>query len=218
MSAEKRLNVLYFFFFFFNLLSSLLTILSAEIPISFLFEVFRSNFLLAFNDVSLRKSHKSLSLLVFKSQIFESSMLQRISLNCRLLTLNYYFKRECIYVCISIYKSLSCTCMHNLTHRAGIYSVSALEWHCEGTRQYEGFSRVKWPFASSKRPQEWWLPGGSPQGIMRIIIIENLLHERSSDEMGQSWCCNSLTRGANLHSHSHKYLYICLIKPEATCT
>lgn len=64
MSPEKRLNVLYFFFVFI-LLSLLLTILNAEIPISFLFKVFGSNFLLAFNDVSLRKSHRSLYLCYF---------------------------------------------------------------------------------------------------------------------------------------------------------
>lgn len=113
----------------------------------------------------------------------------------------------CVYIntCIAIYisLSLSCTCTHNLTHRAGIYSLSALEWHCEGTRQCEGFSRVrKWPFVSRKWPQEWWLPGDPPQVIMRIIIIENLLHGRNSEEMGQSWCFNALIWGTNLHSHS----------------
>lgn len=135
-------------------------------------------------------------------------MLQSTSLNCRLsVNIELWFLSKCvcvcIYICISIYMSLSCTCTHNLTPRAGIYSLSALEWHCECTKQCEGSSRVgRWPFAPSKQPQEWWLPGDSPQVIMRIIIIENLLHEGSRDEMGKSWCCNALTQGANLHSHS----------------
>lgn len=161
MSAKERRNVLYFLYFF-SIYFPLLTILNAEIPIYFLFEVLRSNFLLAFNDISLIKSHKSPSLLVFKSWIFESSMLKSTSLNCGLsVNIELLLLSKCewvhIYICISIYMFLSllCICTHNLTHRAGIYSVSALEWHSEGTRQCQGFSRVrKWPFAFSKWPQE----------------------------------------------------------------
>lgn len=125
-----------------------------------------------------------------------------------LAMLNSHFNVTCkglsVCRCVSILRQVPC--MPCRAHPAAVRSCAhALTCLNPGTRAVQDLVLPMHQFIpcslSSKWPQEQWLPGDSSQVIMRMIIIENLLRERNSGEMGQSWCCDAFTWGTNLHSY-----------------